>query len=361
MTNAPRHHAAPRKASVPAARPPRSRKVLWIAALLVIVGMAVLAWFRVGMLDLPPVPRGLTLETAGLANLQQMKQLNALIWSEPQSGSGSQNPAVLSEAARLVQKGIAAYRRGDTSAALDDMRRGIRLDPSNLVLANAYRMVVFGLRRDFLAASRREQAVAPKFPPELDGQPIAFFEELDRQHASRETKLHLALSWVDEMLLFPALEIKAPASVQSVDLLTQVIEKDHPGYVPALFARGLNHLHRPARLVWPESARTPKDAAARDIGRCVAIGRRLGAGSPRLQATLALCLGDAYVKAGRLNVARSWWQIAQNLCREEDFQTAIRRRYAWQNEEILDRLEDELDRGRAELDHPMTDLAMMWN
>jgi hypothetical protein len=241
------------------------------------------------------------------------------------------------------------------------MRRGIRLDPNNLVLANAYRMVVFRLRRDFLAASRRALAVAPKFPPELDGQPIAFFEELDRQHASRETKLHLALSWVDEMLLFPALEIKAPASVQSVDLLTQVLDKDDPAYVPALFARGLNHLHRPARLVWPESARTPKDAAARDIGRCVAIGRRLGAGSARLQATLALSLGDAYVKAGRLNVARSWWQIAQNLCRDQDLQTAVRRRYAWQNEEILDRLEDELDRGRGELDHPMTDLAMMWN
>jgi hypothetical protein len=149
--------------------------------------------------------------------------------------------------------------------------------------------------------------------------------------------------------------------VQAVDLLTGVIEKDNPGYVPALFARGLNHLHRPARLIWPESARTPQDAAVRDIGKCVAIGRRFGAGSPRLQATLSICLGDAYVKAGRLSVARSWWQIAQNLCRDDDLTAAIRRRYAWQNEEILDRLEEELDRGRSELNHPMTDLALMWN
>ena len=361
MPEAPIHNTAPSQADALTKRLPQSRKVFWIVGLLVIAGVAVLAWFRVGMLDLPAVPGGLTLKTAGLADLQQMKELNALIWSEPQSGSSSPNAGALPEAARLVQNGIADYRRGDTTAALDAMRRGIRLDPKNLVLANAYRMVVFRLRRDFLAASRRALAVTPKFPPELDGQPIAFFEELDRQHASRETKLHLALAWVDEMLLFPALEIKAPASVQSVDLLTQVIDKDDPAYVPALFARGLNHLHRPARLVWPESARTPKDAAARDIGRCVAIGRRLGAGSARLQATLALCLGDAYVKAGRLNVARSWWQITQNLCRDEDLQTAVRRRYAWQNEEILDRLEDELDRGRSELDHPMTDLALMWN
>src|SRR5207244_4922290 len=129
-------------------------------------------------------------------------------------------------------------------------------DPHNLVLANAYRMVVFGLRRDFLVAARREQLSAPKFPLELDRQPIVFFEELDRRNASRETKLNLAMAWVDEMLLFPALEIKAPASVQAVDLLTQVIDHGNPGYVPALFARGLNHLHRPARLIWPESAKT---------------------------------------------------------------------------------------------------------
>ncbi len=358
MTDTPCHTAEPVKASAPEARPPRSRKVLWLLAVLLVAGTAAMAWLRVGLLDLPAVPAGLTLEAAGLADLQRMKQLNAQIWSEPQSGSA----VVLPEAASLVRQGLTAYRRGDTKTALEDMRRGIRLDPNNLVLANAYRMVVFGLRRDFLAASRRAQVVAPLFSPELAGQPIAFFEELGRQHPSRETKLHLALSWVDEMLLFPALEIKAPASVQAVNLLTQVLEQDHhPAYVPALFARGLNHLHRPARLVWPESARTSKDAAARDIGLCVAIGRRLGTGSPRLQAALALSLGDAYVKAGRFNVARSWWQLAQNLCREEDLLSGISRRYAWQNEEILDRLEDELDRGRGELAHPMTDLALMWN
>jgi hypothetical protein len=53
--------------------------------------------------------------------------------------------------------------------------------------------------------------------------------------------------------------------------------------------------------------------------------------------------------------------VAQNLCRDPDLQAAIRRRYAWQNEEILDRLEEELDQARNELDHPMTDLAFMWN
>src|ERR1017187_1446060 len=135
MTDAPSHSVATRKTDAPAKGSPRSRKELWLVALLLIGGTAMLAWFRVGMLDLPAVPRGLTLETAGLADLQHMKQLNALIWSEPQSGSDSLNAADPSNAAGLVQTGVAAYRRGDATAALNDMRRGIRLDPNNLVLA----------------------------------------------------------------------------------------------------------------------------------------------------------------------------------------------------------------------------------
>jgi tetratricopeptide (TPR) repeat protein len=334
----------------------RPRKLFWSVALILFLALAAFAWFRAGLLDLPAAPANLTLETAGLAGLDQMKQLNDLIWSAPQTNSTALTPA-----ATLVQRGIATYRRGETKDALEQMRQGIQLDPNNLVLANAYRMVVFALRRDFLAAARREMIATPKFPPELDRQPIIFFEALDKQHNTRETKLHLALAWVDEMLLFPALEVKAPSSVQAVDLLTQVIDHGNPGYVPALFARGLNHLHRPSRLVWPESAKTPRDAAAQDIGKCVAIGRKLHTGSARLQATLAMTLGDAYVKTGRLGVAHSWWQIAQNLCHDDDLQAAIHRRFGWPDEEILDRLEDELDRSRSELEHPMTDLALMWN
>lgn len=341
--------------------PTRSRKLWRVMIAGLIVAVAAFAWRRAGMLGLPAVPAGLTPEVAGLAGLDHMAQLNSSIWSEPSTNTGTQNPPLLSPGAALVQRGLAAHRRGDTHAALEDLRQGIRLEPQNLVLANAYRMVVFARRRDFLAAARKESVSVATFPPELDGQPIRFFEELDKQHPSRETKLHLALAWVDEMLLFPALEIKAPASVQAVNLLTESIEGGNANHVPALFARGLNHLHRPARLVWPESTKTPRDAAAQDLGRCVAIGRKLGVGSVRLQATLAMNLGDAYVKAGRTSLARSWWQIAQNLCRDDEVQSAIRRRYGWRDEEMLDRLEAELDRGRAELAHPMTDLALMWN
>ncbi len=339
----------------------RSRGFWCTAALLLILPATLYGWLRTGLLDLPSLPANLTAEATGLADLDRMRRLNALIWSDSDSAVQPQSAEDLAPGAALVRAGIAAYRRSGTCAGLEEIRQGLRLEPNNLVFANAYRMVVFALRREFLASARQESLVAPKFPPELDGQPIRFFEELDRDKSTRETKLHLALAWVDEMLLFPALEIKAPASAEAVNLLTAAIEQGGSDYVPALFARGLNHLHRPARLVWPESTRTPREAAAQDLRRCIAIGRRLGVGSPRLQGALALDLGDAYVKAGRISLARSWWQIAQNQCKDADLQGAIRRRYAWQDEEILDRLEEELDRSRSELGHPMTDLALMWN
>jgi len=241
------------------------------------------------------------------------------------------------------------------------MRAGVRQDPINLALSNAFRITVFELQRRFLAQAYSGAVLTPTFPPHLDGEPMAFFESLLGEGPSREIRLQLALAWVDRMLLFPALEIKAPSSVEAVKILTSLLDEGNAGFVPALFARGLNHLHRPARLVWPESKATSPDAAAQDIGTCVAIGRKFGAGSSRLQATLAITLGDAYVKAGRLGVARSWWQIAQNLSDDTGLQEAIRRRYGWHDQDAIDQLEKDLDRARSALDEPMTDLALMWN
>lgn len=319
----------------------RVPRVVWIVGLLLFIATAALALTRVGLLDLPHVPSSVSQAAAGLNDLAIEKELDLSV-----------RMAIESERPKL----------DNPDERLENIRVRVRRSPEKLAIGNAYRMEVFRLRREFLNESRTHGQLTPDFPTYLDHQPIAFFEELVRQHPSREARLQLALAWVDEMLLFPALEIKAPSSVQAVDILTEIL--DEPGneyYVPALFARGLNHLHRPARLVWPESNKTPPDAAVQDIAKCVAIGRRLNVGSARLQAILAMTLGDSYVKAGRLSVARSWWQIAQNLCHEDDIQQAVRRRYAWGDEEILDRLEEELDRARMELDRPMTDLAMMWN
>jgi tetratricopeptide (TPR) repeat protein len=331
----------------------------WLLLLPAVIVLGVVAYLRGGVLDLPAAPRGVTVESSGLAGLEDMRRLDAFLRGEragvePVTLAGWTPPAY----APRMKEGLAAVADGRVAEGLAAMQEAMQADPQSLVLANAYRMSLFQLKRRYLDEAK---SLAPEFPAEYADEPIGFLTRLDEDHPSRETKLHLAMAWVDHMLLFPALEIKAPSSVQAVDLLTGVLEGGHEAYVPALFARGMNHLHRPARLVWPESAKTPRDAAARDIGLCVAIGQKVKVGSSRLQGQLALALGDAYVKAGRYSVARSWWQLAQNLSRDEALQEAVRRRYAWEDEELLDRIEEELDRGRRELDHPMTDLALMWN
>lgn len=342
--------------------PPSYRRRRWLGPVAVTAFfLAVLAaWMRGGALDLPPVPAGLGLEATGLDDLEALGRLDAFVRGGAGSAALDGFGEATCEAAQLVRRGFEDTAQGYIVGGLERVRDGLRHDPSNLVLGNAYRMLVFRLRRDFLLQASANGQLTPSFPPHLQGQPIELFEELTTSHAEPSVRLQLALAWVDEMLLFPALEIKAPSSVESVDILSHLLQQT-PGYVPALYARGMNHLHRPARLVWPESEKTPPDAAARDFKLCIAIGRRFGVGSPHLQARLAVALGDAYVKAGRLGVARSWWQIAQNLSSDAEVQDAVHRRYGWRDEEVLERLEEDLDRARSQLDTPMTDLALMWS
>lgn len=346
-----------------AIRSTRRRPWLWPAFIGLFVLTSAFAWSRVGMLDLPSAPRGLALRDTGLADLDQLKAVDDYLRGHASTVSlkaaGAQEELV--SAVQTVRQGLNQIQEGDAEEGLEMIRAGVRRAPDNLAMGNAYRMAVFSLQREFLQQSHAQAVLTPAYPAYLDKQPMAFFESLLKERDTREIRLHLALSWVDKMLLFPALEIKAPSSVEAVDILTSLLNDNNGGYVPALFARGLNHLHRPARLVWPESESTPPDAAARDIGTCIAIGRAFHAGSSRLQATLAVALGDAYVKAGRLGVARSWWQIAQNLTDDPDTREAVRRRYGWRDGEVLDQLEAELDRARSALNRPMTDLAMMWN
>lgn len=339
--------------------PISKRAQRWVPVVVLVAAIAAVAWARMGILGLPSVPADTTAESAGLANLDAMRQLDEYVRAGEPAEQDSSDPP--SDAARLVAEGIRQARSGDALHGLELMRAGLELEPDNLVFCNAYRMEVFQLQREFLSEATKTSVLAPDFPPHLAGQPVCFLEELAKHHPARETRLSLALAWVDLMLLFPALEIKAPASVEAVDILTEIIEDGGEYYVPALFARGLNHLHRPSRLVWPETRAVPPDAAANDIARCVAVGRAVEGGSDHLRATLAMTLGDAFVKAGEYGRARSWWQIAQNLCRDEDIQDAVRRRYAWRDEEILDRLELELDRARGQIVKPMTDLAFMWD
>ena len=340
--------SAPRAGAPPAMRlDPR----LVGAALVLVAAIAAAAILRGGLLGLPAPPPGTTAASAGLANLPALTARARQL--EPGALAPGADPALA-----LAADGLALVARGDAAPGLARLREALEKAPDDLVIGNAYRMQVFRLRRAALADASGNTLV-PRMPAWLEGQPIAFLQRLVNEHPSRETRLQLALAWADEILLFGALEIKAPASVESVKLLSRILAAD-PAYVPALFGRGLNYLHRPARLVWPEIEKAPPDAASRDFGRCVAIGRRVGGAPPRLVGTLALALGDSYAKEGRPERARSWWQIARNACRDRDLDQAIQRRFAWQDQEMPDRLEAELATRMLDLDHPLTDLAVMW-
>ena len=333
-------------------RPPARRVRLWIVALLALGGLAVLALGRGGLLGLPRVPPEVTPERAGLADLPALSARARML--DPGSTAPAGDSAIAETRLGLDEVGRAQVERG-----LDDLRRAVQLAPRDLVVGNAYRMTVFRLRRAALAQAVTRGTLAERLPAALEREPIVFLETVRREHPGRETTLQLALAWVDQLLLFPALEITAPASVQAVSLLTEILTED-PYYVPALYARGLNYLHRPARLVWPETKKAAPDAASRDLGLAVAVGRKVGGASPELVATLAIALGDAYAREGKPGRARSWWQIAQNATRDPALLESVRRRFGWQDREMLDRLEVELQERMRDLDHPPTDLALMW-
>jgi hypothetical protein len=222
-------------------------------------------------------------------------------------------------------------------------------------------METLKLKRKWLIENAGKSEIALNFPEYLVDQPVRFLRGLVKSRPGREVKLQLALALVDNMLLFPALEIKAPASVEAVEILSEILkdEKD-VYYVPALYARGLNYLYRPFNLVWPEHMAAPANAASSDIGLAVAIGQKIGAGSDMLKGELSLALGDAYAKEGKLSLARSWWQIANNMVRDEKFRARVFTRLGWNDDEVSSSLEETLQHQMEDLDHPVSDLSFVW-
>ena len=332
----------------------RAQWIRWILPGTVLLGVLfVLALWRGGLLGLPAPPKDVDAASAGLVDLAGLGARASRLERAATRG-GDPDSAIT-----VAGRGLARVRSGDLEGGLDQMRAGLALAPRDLVIGNAFRMAVFDLRRAAFADTAGRMTLAATVPAVIEHEPFATFEALRRDHPCREVTLQLGLARVDELLLNPALEIQAPSSVESVSLFTSLLRED-PSYVPALYGRGLNYLHRPLRLVWPEARKAAPDAASHDIGLCVAIGRRIGGATPRLVATLALTLGDAYAKEGHSERARSWWQVAQNTSRDSSIVASARRRFEWRDENVLDQLEAELERNRLDLDHPLSDLSVMW-
>ncbi len=329
-------------------------RVTIIIAVVILASLAAVAYYRSGLLNLPSVPDGITSREAGLDNLPELKSFHDAVTS----GVSSSNTNIAS-----VRSALDEISKGNEQAGVLQLQEAVRREPTNLVLGNTLRMELMKLKRKWLTENAGKSEIALQFPEYLHDEPIRFFRALDQTQPSREVKLQLALAFVDHMLLFPALEIKAPSSVEAVEVLTGVLknasQKD-AYYVPALYARGLNYLYRPFNLVWPERIAAPADAASSDIGLAVAVGQNIGAGSDALKAELSLALGDAYAKEGKHSLARSWWQIANNMARDGTFRERVFTRLQWNDDDVSANLEETLQHQMENLDHPLSDLRFMW-
>ncbi len=330
---------------------------LKIIAGMVLLGLlVVVAYLRSGLLDLPAVRKGVTAMDAGLLGLNEMKAMDEVVATG--RASDGRNGAIA-----IAALGVAHIRLGESERGIRQLQKAVQTDPTNLVLGNTLRMEVLQLKRRWLRERADNGEIALDFPDYLNDEPIRFFRELVRTHPTREAKLQLALGLVDHMLLFPALEIKAPASVEAVEILTDILRDrkiNNAYYIPALYARGLNYLYRPFNLVWPEKIAAPPDAASKDLAAVVAIAQKVGVGSNTLKAEVALTLGDAYAKEGKSSLARSWWQIANNMVQDKRLRERVFLRLKWPDDDMRTNLEQVFERQMEDLDHPLSDLRFMW-
>ena len=222
-------------------------------------------------------------------------------------------------------------------------------------------MAVYRLKREFRARSRLRGERAMQLPEFLAREPLETLERIAARSPGREIDLQIALAYVDQMILNPALEIKAPASIDSVEIVSRILQGRDRHYVPALVSRGLNHLYRPRNLVWPQHPPPPRDAGSRDLSLAVAVGAKLGRVTPRLRATLLMTLGDVYAHEEDVGRARSWWLVARETGPGPRIERELAIRMGWRDAEIPDRLDQRREERLADLDHPASDLSFLWD
>ncbi len=309
---------------------------------------------------LPAVPASVSARDAGLEDLKhyadQARLLDRALSDDEHARFSAAPPGEPLDMARWGQDRIA---RGDETGGLHELATALERDPSDLVVGNAYRMAVHRLKRRQLAAAKSRGERTPSVPEWLGPEPLATLERIAEAAPSREIRLQVALAYVDRMILNPALEIKAPASIDSVRRFTAILEAD-AHYVPALVGRGLNYLYRPASLAWPEHPAPPRDAATRDLSLAAAVGAKVGGASPRLKGILLTVLGDACAHDGDVGVARSWWMLARETSDDPAVREGIAVRMGWPDRDVPQRLEAHLEERMADMDDSVGDLSFLW-
>jgi hypothetical protein len=313
----------------------RARRFRFPIAACVSVSFALSGCSRVT--GLPAVPETVTRADAGLD------------WIERAGGSVDR--------VRLARDRI---ERGDAPSGLRELAALVEAAPADIVLGNAFRMEVYGLKRRFLTAARARGERSPAFPDFLSKEPLATLTRAASTSPAKELRIQIALAHVDRMMLDPALEVRAPASIDSVHAFTSVLA-EHPYDVPALVGRGLNHLNRPRKLVWPEHPAPPADAASHDLALAAAVGAAVGGASPRVKGLLLLLLGDAYAHEGKAGIARSFWTLAGEATDDRGVHAELAVRAGWPEPEMPDRVEARLAERMAEVDAPVSDLSFLWD
>jgi tetratricopeptide (TPR) repeat protein len=165
--------------------------------------------------------------------------------------------------------------------------QGLRGSQEGWALASAYRR---------LAATYGEHERA-----------IDFLKELVDDHPTASERIELAAAYVDKIPTCGGLATvvcKGTLARKGLGQLDRVIEADPDSWI-ALYARGMNHLH------WPRALRHSNDAA-RDLRRCIELQELAGEVRPYFLKP-HVALGDALVKAGDPEGARSAWRRASAL------------------------------------------------
>lgn len=332
--------------------------------LVALVGVAVLSATLPActrLTGLPDVPASVTAADAGLDSLPRLadeaRRIGRRLDDTERVSFAAAPPQDVVDLVRWASDRI---ERGDEVEGLRVLAAALAQDPADLVVGNAYRTAVYRLKRKFLAQSKARGERTPELPEHLREEPLATLLRITGRSPGREIKLQVALAHVDRMVLNPALEIRAPASIDSVRILTSILE-EAPHYVPALVGRGLNYLFRPRDLVWPEHPAPPRSAARRDLALAAAVGAKVGGAPPRLKGLLLVILGDACAHEGKEGLARSWWALARETSPSPEVRGAIDLRMRWPDRETPDRLEEHLEERMEDVDSPVSDLSFLWS
>ena len=163
------------------------------------------------------------LATSALSGCTRVTGLPEVPESLSRSDAGLDGLGEAAEKARVALDGV---RGGDSVSRLEALGGLVEANPENLVLGNAFRMEVYRQKRQFLAAGRARGERSPDFPDALAAEPLATLTRIAAKNPATELRVQVGLSHVDQMVLDPALEVAAPASIDPTTMQPAAVARN---------------------------------------------------------------------------------------------------------------------------------------